>query len=606
MAKIELAKQTVEAKTPVPQIPEFNTASTSAEFNSELNKRYEAIKQRGDATTKLEFQIANRLQEHFKMQDEKRASEIESFYRQESVQMLENPKNDKKGKPIGLLKREMNQAKGITDEYWLKHEEMLGRYLEQAENGDQRAMLERSLRNHFDANYDRIYKHEANEFNRAYTETVNNNLKGRILDSAAIRNPDALDRYMTDAGNLSEARDNRQGLPTSAMKQNKLHVKSEIAKNAISSVMEENLDEAQRMYDKVKYQLDPTSRNEIEDIFYGKGLQQKSYKTFLALRDKRLPDLSYNYRAAQDAIMNDSSIPDGEKRSIWEGVKSLMNEDEQITNKTKEALHNEFISNVYKAKDDGVPLSEALKLSASTDDPRERAEREDVIKKAYNRTVESDPDMRMKLWMGIENGTVTQDQLDQARRKGLISLNDWDSLKKKWYQFKIKGRSVEDKAVIEYIKEIGKGIKSKEQRRLYEWEAIKETRGKPLIEAKRIARELQENDPESGYFSFTQKKRYQTAAKRREEDLKQMDKLDLELGKDVVDAIGEGLLDTQSDFGSKDIYKFIDHYNGIHNLREGTKLNSLIKAMKKNKKKITTQNLDAAINKNLKFFTEEK
>jgi hypothetical protein len=184
-----------------------------------------------------------------------------------------------------------------------------------------------------------------------------------------------------------------------------------------------------------------------KDVSLGFDLynQVKGFK----LADGRTPDEG---RMESDIMSRD--MPDEKKLRMIQFIKGRAREDIMNMHLADQARDEAFKNQAIKAKQAGMTLADQLKsIPKYSFDASDQAAKEAALEKMYAPPAESDVHVKVALATGIDDGTTTKQDLDQALQKGTINDKDYFTLSSEFHRANVEGRTPQMRIVNAQIKE---------------------------------------------------------------------------------------------------------------------------------------------------------
>lgn len=323
----------VERVTPSVSTPQELRPPTAA-FGTEMA---EAVTRLGETGQKIVGAIMQRAAQRRKELMEKQVIEQETLFRQETQNLLFNDQVDKNGKPLGFLKRKLDQAQNITLEFDQTYYNLKKKYLGNVAAPEQKEALGRLLDNDYLNQRGTIIRHERQQTDESIQNTFKSNLDIQVNDAVQLQDGPSVIRAIDQAVITQDTLSKINGYDEKTAEAERIKVRGKVAKSAFSSAMvENNLIKAQSIYNAVKgkipAEIAEKMKEEVESgIPYG-----------IAISDAFLDPITTREKLKTNAY----SIKDSVKRkAAYDFTNTLA---EKMITDSQETRHNEIIDNLAK------------------------------------------------------------------------------------------------------------------------------------------------------------------------------------------------------------------------------------------------------------------
>jgi hypothetical protein len=254
---------------------------------------------------------------------------------------------------------------------------------------------------------------------------------------------------------------------------------------------------------------------------------------------------------------------------------------------------------LYTAKKQGAGMDRALVLAGQFGyDAYDTGIKEKVVKELYSSPRESDPGTYIALWEGIQDKMVDRRAIDQAFTEGMVSVSDWEGLRKDYWRSQMEGTSPAEKQMKERIDilAVQKFGSNKKRRDQYLYTVQQMGRGKAPEEQWKIANDLLKDVDVS--WSFFDKPAWQSEAKQLDAENLAWGQLYQDMGRDAVQAVGRGvLLAGKPAWGVQDLVEFADTFGGVESVKPGTPAGNAIQSLIKHGELVTPGNVNAVVSR---------
>lgn len=304
-------------------------------------------------------------------------------------------------------------------------------------------------------------------------------------------------------------------------------------------------------------------------------------ETWGELMGKRLSNGEPDLKSIRANIMGRKDWTPTTKEKVVSYVEARAAEDVKNTSAANGALLSKFENIALAAHDNKQSMSEILRLVGSytqkvngKPDLVDREAKEKFVRSLFATKIVSDVKTEYSLWSGIQQGTTTAVQIDEAQNKGLLNGTDWMGLRKELDNSKVNGTSQDFKQSWQRVENLANktfpNSAQKNDKDAFLLEVRNSAKGKSGDEMFVIAQDkLKEDKNHAGWFSGP--KQFKSDVAQRDAGSTAMGTLYRDLGQDVVSAIGSGkLLQGAKTWGSNDVSLFANELGGYQNIQKGT------------------------------------
>ena len=377
MPKVPVYEQQVSVTPPNVATPTLAAPPASA-FGAPIS---EAGARLGSAVQNASTGIAKLMLEKKQEEQEKQVFKMDTDVRKRVTDMLYNKEVDDKGKPKGLLNRNLGNATGVTVEfdeaYKTLRDEVMGGEL----SDFQRGALEKMLDSHYKDTRDTLIKHEAREGEADYKNSLESDLKQRISDAAAITDPAKLKQFVAESLAVQQVAYNRLGVDDKTREQGNKALIAGLVESSLKGMVETNPALARQMLAPMKDSLPPDVFEQLDskvlDAEFVAKLTAAKQKGALKPEALKMAEDGYFSRtplektARIEAINKLYATTDySTYMRLWEGVQTLSVNAGQIdwefangriTQSDAEALRKDLFNG--KNSPTGSSLPPAIKLT---------------------------------------------------------------------------------------------------------------------------------------------------------------------------------------------------------------------------------------------------
>ncbi|WP_428042717.1 hypothetical protein [Candidatus Avelusimicrobium fimicolum] len=419
----------------------------------------------------------------------------------------------------GLLAKQYNDADGIAEAYSSRQKELMDKHLSTAANPEEYEELRLYFEKDFQNNYNRVAQHQLKE-QRATDDLLTKAFTEDAMQRVAA-NPETLNEQLGLMTEKAKANWMQNGLPPEVQEANLYALNGQAVSTAVGTLLERD-QPAQAA------EVLTANRDKI-DVKTGRALAKQvktavvnNLKTDLWAEASKVRtatgevDLSYAKRVIA-ATGYEQSIQD----DLLKDLEARMSDEKHFKEQQNRTRDENFYSAADKLVSSGGSLEQGLKLAGQfANDSKDKFTKEKFIESLFKeyqnrgRAAQSDPEEYLRLWKGIHDGSVTEDDVKNSFNAQLLSATDYKGLVKDIY------KSPEEKQATNLaLKQIEaqayKTIPDTEDRRIFMLEVRRQSEGKTVPEMFAIAKDLQSK--QGGFLFMGGTPKYQVSAERNEQ-----------------------------------------------------------------------------------------
>lgn len=419
----------------------------------------------------------------------------------------------------GLLAKQYNDADGIAEAYSSRQKELMDKHLATAANMEEYEELRLYFEKDFQNNYNRVAQHQLKE-QRATDDLLTKAFTEDAMQRVAA-NPETLNEQLGLMTEKAKANWMQNGLPPEVQEANLYVLNGQAVSTAVGTLLERNQTEKAA-------EVLTANRDKI-DVKTGRALA-KQVKTAVVnnLKTQLWNEAGQVRTATGEVDLNYAKrviAATGYEQSIQDDLLKDLQARMADEKRFKEQRNRERDENFYAAADKLVSgagtLEQGLKLAAQyANDSKDKFTKEKFIEtlfkehSARGQAAHSDPEEYLRLWKGIHDGSVTEDDVKNSFNAQLLSATDYKGLVKDIY------KSPEEKQATNLaLKQIEaqayKTIPDTEDRRIFMLEVRRQSEGKTVPEMFAIAKDLQSK--QGGFMFMGRTPKYQVSAERNEQ-----------------------------------------------------------------------------------------
>ncbi len=419
----------------------------------------------------------------------------------------------------GLLAKQYNDADGIAEDYSGRKKELMDKHLATAATPEEYEELRLYFEKDFQNNFDRVTQHQLKQ-QRATDDLLTKAFTEDAMQRVAA-NPETLNEQLGLMTEKAKANWTQNGLPQKVQEANLYVLNGQAVSTAVGTLLERNQTEKAA-------EVLTANRDKI-DVKTGRALAKQvktavvnNLKTDMWAEASKVRtatgevDLNYAKRVIA-ATGYEQSIQD----DLLKDLEARMSDEKHFKEQQNRTRDENFYSAADKLVSNGGSLEQGLKLAGQfANDSKDKFTKEKFIESLFKeyqnrgRAAQSDPEEYLRLWKGIHDGSVTEDDVKNSFNAQLLSATDYKGLVKDIY------KSPEEKQATNLaLKQIEaqayKTIPDTEDRRIFMLEVRRQSEGKTVPEMFAIAKDLQSK--QGGFMFMGRTPKYQVSAERNEQ-----------------------------------------------------------------------------------------
>lgn len=374
----------------------------------------------------------------------------------------------------------------------------------------------------------------------------------------------------------------------------------EVIQNMVDNAQEKT---AQAYFQANKSQMNAKDIDFISKITERAETLQRGSDMWDKVGGYKLPDGTPDEAHMEKAVMSDPSITSiDQKVKALDFVKARASEERVNQSRADQAADKSFLNQTIQGRTNGTSLADAMRSAQDAGKtPYDQEQYEQAVKRIYAPPTESDPSTHMKIWEGIQDGTITSKQaIDQAAQSQQLNQKDWFELRKNLYDVTQNGTDPATKSAWERVKALAEenfsGNKVDHDKFLYDMHVS--TEGKSPDEIVKSANDKLKGDPNTGIWGIFQKPQWKSEVDKLDANSTAWGKVHQDIGQDQANAIGGGALyQGKKTWGLADVDSFAEQMGGWDNIKTGTPANNAIQSLMGKKQPITPSNVKAVLDK---------
>lgn len=500
----------------------------------------------------------------------------------------------------GLLAKQYNDADGIAEDYSARKKELMDKHLATAATPEEYEELRLYFEKDFQNNFDRVTQHQLKQ-QRATDDLLTKAFTEDAMQRVAA-NPETLNEQLGLMTEKAKANWTQNGLPQKVQEANLYVLNGQAVSTAVGTLLERNQTEKAA-------EVLTANRDKI-DVKTGRALA-KQVKTAVVnnLKTQLWNEAGQVRTATGEVDLNYAKrviAATGYEQSIQDDLLKDLQARMADEKRFKEQRNRERDENFYTAADKLVSgagtLEQGLKLAAQyANDSKDKFTKEKFIETLFKehstrgQAAHSDPEEYLRLWKGISDGSVGEDEVRGSFTNGRLNASDYKALVKECY------KSTDEKQGTSFVlKQIEADAKRKisdpADRAMFMLEVKRQSQGKKPEEMVSIANSLLQKT--GGWFS--KEKYLATSSLNLEQQRVMGDYMRAypdggNYVKLISQAVRQEKADPSFEWSEADLEDWTKRYGGQKLFTAGTPENDAINWMLENKVVPTTEDMDFAI-----------
>lgn len=501
----------------------------------------------------------------------------------------------------GAMNRKGKDVLGIPDEVkekWDKGVQEIGKSLS---DGTQRAAFTQRVAARWPSLNGNIQRHVSSEISNYDTQAtssfidnereaaVANFLDPRRMDLSISRQKDALDQHAQ-----------RNGLPKEWIRENAAKYESATRRAVIARMLDADMNEAAKArFESDKGFFTAGDLSAVKDAVDRGAFRDEAVKTWDAVSGPKFlfPDGTFDVEKQRENIFS-SDMPTERKERIFDYVKARSDEARVSLARKRDGIDRAFLNDLYATKKAGATLDDALKLAGKYGyDAYDMGVKEKAARDLYTTPGITDPAVYMALWENIRSKTSTRDEIDNAFTGGSINRQDWEGLRKEFWNSQFSGETPAEKDMRERVKMLAeatfgtekdaKGLKKADE---FLYTVRQVGQGKTPEEQWKIANDLlQKTVVKPRPFWFDKKApAWEVELAKDDAQNAAWGQLNAYMGAETLKAIGRSaMVAGKSSWGLPDVQSFVNEVGGPDAVKAGAPANNAVQSLVRHGRLVT-------------------
>lgn len=340
---------------------------------------------------------------------------------------------------------------------------------------------------------------------------------------------------------------------------------------------------------------------------------QTSMDTWQKVKGFRLENGDPDEARMQASIMARDDLSNEQKLKVLDFVQSQAKIATYERRAQDAADERGLLNSALQARKDGQPLDQALKLvdNYAKDNEAEAVMKRQVMQiyappKPTREQIAQESDLANKLSDGIRDGSVDKSALNQLFIRGDLQQKNFDSLSAQLERQRQHGVSAEERNAWDKVKALATATypKDSESQKNFLTTIRELGQGKNGDQIWELAQREIKDDPatKSGWIFTTYQPQWKTDMAKLNANSTAMGKVENDVGKSVMNAIGAGVLYQRATkgagpaypntkWGVDDVNSFANAFGGYDQIKTGTPVNNAIQSLARHGQYATIENV---------------
>lgn len=419
----------------------------------------------------------------------------------------------------GLLTKTYNDAEGITQNYAAQKQALMDKHLAAAATPEEYEELRLYFEKDFQNNYDRVAQYQLKQ-ERATSDLLTSAYNTTALQKITA-NPEELASELPNLVKKNKENWTQNGLPKEVQDANLFALHGQAVSAAVGTYLERNQTaQAAELLAANREKLDAKTGAALAAQVKKAVVNDTKSQLWNDMQRHRTATGEVSLRYAQQIIDN-TGFEQSIKDDLLKDVEARMADERRLKDQQNRQRDENFYAAADKLVNGNGTIADGLKLAEQfANDSKDKFTKEKFIENLFKersgrgRAAQSDPEEYLRLWKGIHDGSVTEDDVKNSFNAQLLSATDYKGLVKDIY------KSPEEKQATNLaLKQIEaqayKTIPDTEDRRIFMLEVRRQSEGKTVPEMFAIAKDLQ--GKQGGFLFMGRTPKYQVSAERNEQ-----------------------------------------------------------------------------------------
>lgn len=499
----------------------------------------------------------------------------------------------------GLMSKQYSAANGITGAYQQEAQKLMQQYLDQVQDPEEKQDLALELQGDFQQHFNRVAAYElkqqretGNLLTTAYTQ---NKLREIAQD------PQQLDTALARATQQTRANLTANATPAPLQEVQIVALNNQAVSVAVNTLLErEQAQEATQIFEKYKDKIDTSTAKTLAKALFNQQLGDLKTQWAQYLDQNRTASGEIDFAGAQKAL-EQTGFDDKIQQELLKFTKTRLKDEQFLRQQQQQARDENFYQQVDQWDKNNQTLQQGLQLAqAYANGSKDKLLKEKFIrqyfdeKQARTHAKQSDPEEYLRLYKGVLNGEVGQNELKQSFEQNFITAADFRALSKELVADP-NGKQERAFALKQIEADAYAKVPDADERRRYVLEVQRQSQGKTIPEMFAIAEQLLGKT--GGFLFWGNMPKYQRDSERNAEQQRTLGNY-LQHGGDLdtFNAFIQYTQNTQAQghvWSADDWERFKQQFPNIE--KKGSPENTALLSLAAQDKPISAQNLNTVI-----------
>jgi hypothetical protein len=311
--------------------------------------------------------IAERALERQKMEAEKEVLAASTDYLKSKQDTLYSRDRAVNGAglevPVGLLNRELGQAKDALLDYDKDFAEKRAIFIERVPGEGQKRALAKILDQDHVSTREQILRHETEQSNKDYALTAKANIEQQVLGAASIKSPEAIAAAIMTASSIQSTVMSRMGSSPEMIKLQSQDVADKIVASAVEGNLDKDPHTAQLILDAQKGSISSAAFEKMSQTINGKMLDSRRTEVWNSVSGLTNPDGTVDVTRAlahtDGWLSAQKELPPGQADHIRDFVRQQAAVQDAALKDRRDARTRAFFNEALGMKASGVSFQQA-------------------------------------------------------------------------------------------------------------------------------------------------------------------------------------------------------------------------------------------------------
>ncbi len=439
----QVGREAVSQQVPQVAAPPSSVGTTSVDAARVGGEAGKVVSDIGDM-------VAKRAIERQQMEDEKQVLAANTDYlksKQDTLYSADTASTDHGDVPVGLLNRQLGQAKDAVVAYDADFAEKKQLFLERVQNENQKRVLSRLMDQDYTSTREQIIRHEREQTDKDFALTAKANIDQQVLNVASVKSPQAISETIKTSTGIQTAVMARMGASLDVIKLQAQDVADRIVASAVEGNLSTDVRTSQAILVAQKGNVSEQSYLKMQQVIDGKMLDLRRTAAWNAASADVHPDGTINLEKAQARtegwLAAQKDLPVGQADHIMDFVRQQASIHDSVLKDKRDSTTRVFFNEAIALKNSGASYAQAeqqlFKVKGYGYDNTDREEKTRQLQQLFTRddsfydaAIKAQTPDQKAAWDDIKNmgvakygkSTVKLEGEDFARKKSDVFENE--------------------------------------------------------------------------------------------------------------------------------------------------------------------------------------